>query len=65
MKGGKLMTNKVEKIKKTFYINSDLVKFIKIKSALDESTETDTINFILGDYFNEHQKEYSFSQKKK
>lgn len=65
MKGGEIMTNKVEKIKKTFYVNSDIVKFIKIKSALDESTETDTINFILGDYFNEHQNKYSFLRKEK
>lgn len=54
-----------EKVKKTFYIDSELVKLIKIKSALDENTETDTMNFILSDYFSEHKNEYSFSQKKK
>lgn len=59
------MTSKVQRTKKTFYINSDLVKLIKIKSALDETTETDAINFILRDYFSEHKNEYSFSQKKK
>lgn len=55
----------IKRIKKTFYVDSELVKLIKIKSAMDENTETDTMNFILSDYFSKHKNEYSFSQKKK
>lgn len=54
-----------EKTKKTFYIHSELVKLIKIKSAIDVTTETDVVNSILGDYFNEHQNKYSFLRKEK
>lgn len=59
------MSSEMKKIKKTFYIESNHVKNIKIKSALDETTETDTLNFILSNYFKEHNTEYSFPQKKK
>lgn len=58
-------TSTNEKIKKTFYIDSELVKLIKIKSAIDENTETHTVNFIVGEYFKESQNKYSFPRKEK
>lgn len=55
----------IKKIKKTFYLDPHLVKLIKIKSAIDETSETHSINSILSDYFNGRTKEYSFLQKEK
>lgn len=40
-----------EKIKKTYYIENDLIKQVKIKAAIEETTETDTINSIVKEYF--------------
>ena len=51
---------KSEKTKKTYYIDSELVKKVKIKSALDETTETEVINIILKDYFKEKGDKYIF-----
>lgn len=54
------MTNKTDKIKKTYYIENDIVKKIKIKSALEEATETETINIILKEYFSKKGDKYLF-----
>lgn len=59
------MTTNIVKTKKTFYIESDLVTLVKIKSAIDGTTETDAVNFILSEYFNGSGEKYSFLRKEK
>ena len=54
----------IKKIKKTFYVESELVKRIKIKSAVDEVSETETINTILKYYFNQDGKGYALKKEK-
>lgn len=54
------MTDK--RVKKTFYVDAGLVKKIKIKSAVDETTESETINHILEDYFNQEGKSYTLKK---
>ena len=53
------------KVKKTFYIDNDLVMKIRIKSAVDDASDTHTVNSILGEYFKEQGEKYSFPQTKK
>ena len=50
------------RVKKTFYVDAELVKKIKIKSAVDETTETETINHILENYFNAEGKGYTLKK---
>lgn len=57
------MTDK--RVKKTFYVYSGLVKKIKIKSAVDEASETETINNILEYYFNQEGKDYTLKKESK
>lgn len=38
-------------VKKTIYIEKELEKKIKIKAVLEEKTESNLINEILGEYF--------------
>lgn len=52
------------KVKKTFYIDEDLAKKIRIKSAFDDSSDTATVNSILGEYFMQEGNKYSFPQTK-
>lgn len=54
------MTDK--RVKKTFYVDAELVKKIKIKSAVDEATETETVNHILENYFNAEGKGYTLKK---
>ena len=54
----------IKRIKKTFYVESELVKKIKIKSAVDEVSETETINAILKYYFNQDGKGYALKKEK-
>lgn len=54
-----------KRVKKTFYVSSELVKRIKIKSAVDETTETETINHILKSYFNDEGKGYTLKKEMK
>ena len=54
-----------KRVKKTFYVSNELVKRIKIKSAVDETTETETINKILESYFNEDGKDYTLKKEMK
>ena len=54
----------IKRIKKTFYVESELVKRIKIKSAVDEVSETETINTILEYYFNQDGKGYALKKEK-
>ena len=51
-----------KKTKKTFYINAELVKKIKIKSAVDENTETETVQKILTEYFSVEGQEYKIKK---
>lgn len=51
-----------ETIKKTLYIDSELVKKIKIKSAVDETTETNVVNEILENYFKKDGQKYSLKK---
>lgn len=60
-----MVNNAKEKVKKTFYIDEDLVQQIRIKSAVDNSSDTSTVNFILGEYFKAQGNKYSFPQIKK
>ena len=53
---------KEERAKKTFYINPEFVKKIKIKSAVDEKTETETVNEILNEYFSVEGQEYKIKK---
>ena len=39
-------------IKKTVYIDKDLIKKLKLKAVMDDSTESKTLNKILAEYFN-------------
>lgn len=55
----------IKRIKKTFYVESELVKRIKIKSAVDEASETETINTILEYYFNQEGKGYALKKESK
>lgn len=52
----------IKRIKKTFYVESEFVKRIKIKSAVDEVSETETINTILEYYFNQEGKGYALKK---
>ena len=54
-----------KRVKKTFYVSNELVKRIKIKSAVDETTETEIINKILESYFNEEGKDYTLKKEMK
>ena len=51
-----------KRVKKTFYVSNELVKRIKIKSAVDETTETEVVNKILESYFNEEGKGYALKK---
>lgn len=51
-----------KRVKKTFYVDAELVKKIKIKSAVDETTESETINNILEYYFNQEGKDYTLKK---
>lgn len=45
-------------VKKTFYVDADLVKRIKIKSAVDSESESQVVDEILRDYFSQKGQEY-------
>lgn len=47
------MNNNNKTVKKTVYINEDLVKKIKLESVLEDSNFTKTLNKILESYFKE------------
>lgn len=55
---------KPAKVKKTFYIDDDLVMKIRIKSAIEDTSDTNTVNSILGEYFTQQGNKYSFPQTK-
>lgn len=38
-------------VKKTVYINKELVKKIKLKAIMDDSTESAILDYILSEYF--------------
>ena len=44
------------KVKTTVYLDEDLQEQLKIKAVLDKKTDTETLNSILRDYFNERGK---------
>lgn len=52
-----MKTKKIDKrdtvviIKKTIYIEKELEKKLKIKAVMEEKTESNMINEILGEYF--------------
>lgn len=56
---------KTEKVKKTFYIDDEIAMKIRIKSAVENTSDTNTVNSILGEYFSGQGKKYSFPQTKK
>ena len=49
---------KEKRVKKTIYVNENLIKRIKIKSAVDGETESNTINSILESYFSKEGQRY-------
>lgn len=38
-------------IKKTMYIQKNLIKELKLKAIIEESSESETLNKILSEYF--------------
>lgn len=49
----------MEKIKKTYYIDSDIVKKLKIKAVVENKTETEVANEILKEYMSKKGDSYT------
>lgn len=53
----------MEKIKKTYYIDSDIVKKLKIKAVVENKTETEVANEILKEYMEKEGDKYTIKNK--
>ena len=47
----KQLIKNVDVIKKTVYLEKELIKQLKLKAVMEESTESKTLNKILTEYF--------------